>query len=194
MTSEEQFWEGVNVRGPDECWLHRKKPTRGGYRQVWVSGRRRQAHRVAWELTYGAIPNGFVVRHRCPGRDSPGCCNPAHLRIGTQAENVADREADGNNDSRLHPERLARGDRNGSRLHPERIARGSRHYTRLHPEWRARGEYHGSARLTERQVLEIRAWADKGWLQKHLADAFGVSDASISKVVRHKLWRHLDST
>jgi HNH endonuclease len=52
-------------------------------------GRRKKlrAHRVAWTLTHQQVPTG-IIRHLC---DTPGCCNPAHLVDGTQAENVADR-------------------------------------------------------------------------------------------------------
>jgi hypothetical protein len=48
--------------------------------------------RVAWVLTYGPIPEGLCVLHRC---DNPPCCRPAHLFLGTRAENRADMLAKG---------------------------------------------------------------------------------------------------
>ncbi len=50
------------------------------------------AHRAAWEYTRGPVPAGLFVLHRC---DNPPCCNPAHLFLGTQADNMADMQAKG---------------------------------------------------------------------------------------------------
>jgi hypothetical protein len=44
-------------------------------------------HRLAWELANGPIPAGLQVLHRC---DNPRCCNPDHLFVGTQQDNMAD--------------------------------------------------------------------------------------------------------
>jgi hypothetical protein len=57
------------------------------------SGHGDRAHRVAWEAACGdPIPDGMVVMHLC---DNPPCVNPAHLRLGTVAENNRDRHAKG---------------------------------------------------------------------------------------------------
>lgn len=50
------------------------------------------AHRVAWRLFRGPIPEGLLVLHHC---DNPKCCNPIHLFLGTQADNMADKCAKG---------------------------------------------------------------------------------------------------
>jgi len=88
----DRFWASVDIRGPDECWpwLGRRLPR--GYGVIAVGREKRRAHRVAWELTCGAIPAGLNVCHRC---DHPPCCNPAHLVLWTQAENMADAAAKG---------------------------------------------------------------------------------------------------
>jgi hypothetical protein len=50
------------------------------------------AHRVAWELAYGPVPDGLHVLHDCPGgTDFALCCNPLHLRLGTHQENMQDK-------------------------------------------------------------------------------------------------------
>jgi hypothetical protein len=59
-----------------------------GYGLMTVKGVVRAAHRVAWERANEPIPQGMVVMHTC---DNPPCCNPEHLKLGTQAENVRDR-------------------------------------------------------------------------------------------------------
>lgn len=60
---------------------------RGGYGKIWYLGRDTRAHRVAWTLTNGPIPDGLMVCHRC---DNPPCCNPAHLFLGSARDNVID--------------------------------------------------------------------------------------------------------
>ena len=63
-----------------------------GYGRRRWRGKVRKAHRVAWEIAYGPIPEGAKVLHRC---DNPPCIEPTHLFLGTQADNVADMIAKG---------------------------------------------------------------------------------------------------
>lgn len=58
-----------------------------GYARVRVGGKRKLAHRVAYEHHHGPIPPGQVVRHRC---DNRRCVNPQHLELGSHSDNVQD--------------------------------------------------------------------------------------------------------
>lgn len=71
------------------CWpFTGPAATRSGqHRQMSWQGRMRLAHRLAYEVAYGEIPPGLVVRHSC---DNPPCCNPNHLLLGSQLDNMQD--------------------------------------------------------------------------------------------------------
>ena len=81
------FWKKVKVGKDDECWewlACKNKKGYGFFRVNWIL---RRAHRFAWTVTYGKIPEGLFVCHRC---DNPGCCNPKHLFLGTNTDNMVD--------------------------------------------------------------------------------------------------------
>lgn len=59
-----------------------------GYGRIMVNRVKYRAHRLAYELAKGLIPDGCVVRHKC---DNPSCINPSHLEVGTQADNIKDK-------------------------------------------------------------------------------------------------------
>ena len=172
-----RFWSKVDrSHGPDACWNWTTSVFSSGYGQFKVIDRNLRSNRVAWELTHGPIPDGMSVLHRC---DNRRCVNPAHLWLGTHKDNMRDM---------TEKERAATGDRNGSRLHPDRLVRGDSHPARTHPETR-QGERNGSARLTADQVRAIRmCYATGKESFRTLSLEYGVSKQTIARIIRRKNW------
>jgi hypothetical protein len=167
-------WIGEQADPPnsDGCRLWRRGRNHHGY---GTSGGT-LAHRRVWIVAYGAPPPGMCVCHTC---DVRACVSLDHLWLGTNADNVADRQAKGRSSGgRTGPKNPARGDRNGSRLYPERRAR-------------LPGEKNPMAKLTEERVREIRAQHASGRQQNEIAGEVGVSASTIGRVVRGVLWRHV---
>lgn len=74
------------------CWEWTGHRDHKGYGRLTFRGRTIRAYRLAYELFVGPIPKGACVLHRC---DNPPCCNPAHLFLGSRADNHADMMAKG---------------------------------------------------------------------------------------------------
>lgn len=152
--STEVFWSCVE-KLPCEpgCWLWtravRKDRPLDRYGSFRFQGKNRSPHRISWTLANGPIPVGMLVCHHC---DTPECVNPAHLFLGTHADNSADRHRKGR--------------------------------TRL-----ALGEQVGSSKLTNQQVLEIKASTEG---TKSTARRYGVSESTIYCIRTNRQWSWLN--
>lgn len=109
-----------------------------GYGSICINYKTRSAHRLAWELANGRIPDGKSILHRC---DNPACVNPDHLFAGTQDDNMKDMMRKG---------RSSRGSRNNNAKMTEDQARAIKadlratrtvadaHGVRVHTVWTIR--------------------------------------------------------
>ena len=154
----ERFW--VRVEKTPTCWLWRGATNSSGYGVMQKDGRRIRAHRFAYELTYGAIPEGLFACHRC---DNPLCVRPDHLFLGTPADNAHDMIRKGRH----------------VWFPVDKPA----------PPRSARGEQHGRAKLTAEQVAEIRRiHASERLSHQKLAERYGINKSTAGRIVRGQLW------
>lgn len=82
----DRFWPKVKVGLPDECWEWMGKKSKKG-QGIFRGNKDVGSARTAYRLAYGDIPDGLWVLHKC---DNPPCCNPNHLFLGTQKDNMHD--------------------------------------------------------------------------------------------------------
>lgn len=165
----DRFWSWITRGDTDECWLWTSGHDSDGYGIFSAACPRKKsfrAHRLAYFFSHRADPVGKMVCHSC---DTPSCCNPAHLFLGTAQDNQNDCKAKG------------------------RTARGDAHMSRTKPETLARGERHGLHKLDADKVREIRRLYDSGTRsQQSLADSYGVNQYAISRIVRRIAWKHVN--
>lgn len=163
---EERFWSKVDTSG--ECWQWTAALT-NGYGRFGIGRKVVLAHRFAWELANGPIPDGLGVLHAC---DNPSCVRPAHLFVGTSKDNMQDCASKGRLGAQRYPAFYA--------SFPSRIP----------VDRRARGERQHSAKLNASQVTEIRSLANT-LSRSRIAAKFGVTKQAINAVVSRTTWRHV---
>lgn len=138
--------ERLTYRIVGECWEFDRTRDSLGYGVLGYRGEPKKSHRAAYEVWVGPIPEGLCVCHRC---DNPPCINPAHLFLGTRADNNKDRTAKG---------RAARGMRNSQCKLTESEVRAIRSDPRSHRAIAASGDVGRNA------VANIKSGKTWGWL------------------------------
>lgn len=174
LTFEQRLWSWIDRSGgPAACWEWTGHVNRGGYGTLG-RGRRDEkdvlAHRAAYEVTIGPIPAGLFVCHSC---DNRRCCNPAHLFLGTNTDNMRDAERKG----RVKNAAMV------GKLHV--IPRGDNHWSRKPGAPKATGDK-TKPRLAA-FVSEIRASSEPTAI---LAQRYQTSPNSIRAIRSYRAYAH----
>lgn len=163
---QERFWSNVDTSGgADACWPWTACRRRKGYGAFTVASRLMVASRLAWMSHHKEeIPEGLFVLHSC---HNPPCCNPAHLRVGTAKENTQEMIDAGRTNYQF-----------GGGL----SIRGAAHTRPM-------------AKVTEIDIQQIRFLYGTGkYLQREIADMFGLVQSNISRIINGKAWDWVDLT
>tara|TARA_R110000868_G_scaffold123_6_gene1313 strand:- start:5 stop:613 length:609 start_codon:yes stop_codon:yes gene_type:complete len=171
---EHRFWKRVTRSDESSCWLWNGYTNHGGYGWASIGGIAQLTHRYAYSTQNPEIPKGLCVLHKC---DNPPCCNPAHLFLGTNQDNVTDRDTKG---------RQCKGEARSAAN-----KKGDEHWSRMRPEMVTRGAAVGGSKLTEEAVIEIRRLRAEGEKLKAIAILYGVTVPTVSMVVRRVTWGHV---
>lgn len=174
----DRLWNSIEICAhgrdcPFCCWPWLKGRDKDGYGKmsflnasdVKVDVRVTRTLYEVWHAR--SLPSEALICHYC---DFPPCCNPHHFWLGDRISNRLDC---------VQKNRHAQGDKMGSHLHPE-----------LFP----RGEAKPNAKLTEVQVLDIRArYAAQvpRYTAQELAEIFHVSKFAILCIIHRKTWKHI---
>ncbi len=137
------------------CWLWMKSVCKDGYGKFSINDKCIRAHRAAWILFRGPIPDELCVCHKC---DNPACINPHHLFLGTNPENTADKIRKG------------------------RQPRGEKAWT--YGKTFCRGELSGKALLTNSEAREVRDLRVYGIPTKEIAAIYGISKNTVQRIWR----------
>lgn len=200
---------------PNGCWEwtgRRVKNSGFDYGRIYICGMSFATHHVALALDGRPVPVGMLARHKC---DNPPCVNPAHLEVGTNSDNMRDREARGRNPrTRLTEEQVreacnlraqgwtysALSKRYRAHRNTLESAIHGRSWKRLSGLNRAgcticnrRGARNPNAKLTDDAVREMRTMRAAGATYADLGARFGVTTTNARKACVGTNWKHVEA-
>jgi len=145
-TTEQRFWEKVDKSS--DCWVWTASK-QGKYGAFGVDGKVRGAHRISYVLAFGSIPTGMQVLHKC---DNTICVKPSHLFLGTQLDNMKDRD-------RKERGNQPRGEKHRSaKLTEEKVKRIRKEYSRKNTTMRKLAEKYEVSNQAISRVIHFQDW------------------------------------
>lgn len=211
-----RLWSKVKISSDNECWEWQGTKTTAGYGVIRINYKLNYAHRLAWEIeNKSEIPEKGTICHHC---DNPACCNPKHLFLGTQADNVRDaakkgRMPKGENHFRsfisgddvrqirhlglTDMSKREIGEKFGMSRQAVTDILYKRTWAHIDPEWeppksKSRGVTHPQAKLTEDNVRQVRKLSKEGKSQRAIAKTFDVSRGTIEPIIKGETWKHVN--
>jgi len=146
------------------CWEWTRAIATNGYGLCYIAGRQVGAHRAAYEIAFGAIPDGHFVCHRC---DNRRCINPDHLFAGTQRDNVQDAITKG---------RMSKPPRKVPGLSVANMPRGTAHH---------------NSKLTDDLVRSIVEQRLAGRNFTHIGRDFSIDASIVADICKGRIWKHV---
>jgi hypothetical protein len=140
-----------------ECWIFTGAINNFGYGIVGTGGRGMptdRAHRITYKHFHGEIPSGMFVCHTC---DVPSCCNPNHLFLGTNQDNVTDMVKKGRNSKPPRNPHVVGSVHPGSKLTEQQVSEIRMMYSRGSKQ-KELGRHYGVARQTISKVVNNKRY------------------------------------
>lgn len=156
---EDKFFESIEKIPIAGCWIWMKCLADTGYGNLRIRNKTFCSHRISWLLFNGHIPKGMHVLHYCDVRE---CCNPSHLWLGTNLDNILDRC------------------RKGRSVGPSYRPKGLKYKIKSN-----HGEWNLSLSKIDRENIRI-IYASGGISTYELAKRYSVSQPTISNIINRK--------